>query len=44
MAPQHAKALLGALEDNVKKYESQFGEIKIYGKNTGEKNMGFTNN
>lgn len=28
MAPQHAKGLLGALQDNIAKYESQFGEIK----------------
>lgn len=29
MAPQHAKSLLGALKDNVSKYENQFGEIKL---------------
>jgi hypothetical protein len=29
MTPQHAKSLLKALEDNVSKYEKQFGEIKI---------------
>ena len=29
MAPQHAKSLLRALGDNVKKYEAQFGEIKV---------------
>lgn len=28
MTPAHAKMLLSALEDNIKKYESQFGEIK----------------
>uniref|UniRef100_A0A7V3ZUQ8 DUF3467 domain-containing protein n=1 Tax=candidate division WOR-3 bacterium TaxID=2052148 RepID=A0A7V3ZUQ8_UNCW3 len=28
MTPAHAKLLLSALEDNIKKYESQFGEIK----------------
>ena len=27
MTPQHAKRLLRALMDNIKKYESQFGEI-----------------
>ena len=27
--PQHAKMLLKALEDNVKKFESRFGEIKL---------------
>ncbi|HNW58493.1 MAG TPA: DUF3467 domain-containing protein [bacterium] len=30
MTPQHAKSLLSALKDNIGKYESQFGEIKIY--------------
>jgi hypothetical protein len=29
MAPQHAKSLLGALQDNISKYETQFGEIKM---------------
>ncbi len=29
MTPQHAKSLLKALEDNIKKFESQFGEIKV---------------
>ena len=29
MAPQHAKSLLGALQDNIRKYEAQFGEIKM---------------
>ncbi|MFZ5516814.1 MAG: DUF3467 domain-containing protein [Candidatus Zhuqueibacterota bacterium] len=28
MTPQHAKSLLKALEENIKKYEAQFGEIK----------------
>ena len=32
LTPQHAKRLLGALADNVKKYESQFGNIKDVGK------------
>lgn len=31
MTPQHAKSLLRALEDNIKKFESQFGEIKVLG-------------
>lgn len=30
MTPQHAKSLLGALRDNIGKYEKQFGEIKVY--------------
>ena len=29
MTPMHAKSLLKALEENVGKYESQFGDIKI---------------
>ncbi len=29
MSPQHAKALLKTLEENVRKWESSFGEIKI---------------
>ena len=32
LTPQHAKRLIRALVDNVKKYESQFGEIKDVGK------------
>ena len=39
MTPQHAKMLLSALEENIKKYENQFGTIKIYGKE--EKEIGF---
>ena len=29
MSPQHAKAMLLALQDNVKKWETSFGEIKL---------------
>ena len=29
MTPMHAKSLLKALEENIGKYEKQFGEIKI---------------
>ena len=32
LTSQHAKRLLGALAENVKKYESQFGAIKDAGK------------
>src|SRR5512136_386479 len=31
MTAQHAKLLLRALEDNIGKFESKFGEIKIHG-------------
>jgi len=39
MTPSHAKMLLNALEENIKKFESQFGVIKIFGKE--EKGIGF---
>ncbi len=29
MAPQHAKELMLALADNIRRYESNFGEIKV---------------
>ena len=29
MTPQHAKALLATLEQNVKRFESEYGEIKL---------------
>jgi len=29
MAPQHAKELMLALQENVRRYESTFGEIKL---------------
>ena len=29
MAPMHAKTLMMALQDNIRKYESKFGEIKV---------------
>ena len=31
MTPMHAKMLHKALTDNIKKFEGEFGEIKIYG-------------
>jgi hypothetical protein len=31
MTAQHAKLLMRALEDNVRKFEAKFGEIKIHG-------------
>jgi hypothetical protein len=39
MTPAHAKMLHKALEDNLKKFESQFGQIKLPGGE--EKNIGF---
>ncbi len=35
MAPEHAKRLLGALNENVMKYEQQFGRIEIPGQQQG---------
>ena len=39
MTPAHAKMLHQALEDNIKKFEGSFGQIKTPGKD--EKNIGF---
>ncbi len=40
MTPQNAKMFLKTMEDNIKRYEKQFGEIKIV--NNKEQNIGFT--
>lgn len=37
--PQHAKMLLNALQENIYKFESRFGEIKMEG--SGNPSMGF---
>ncbi|MFN8587998.1 MAG: DUF3467 domain-containing protein [Candidatus Eisenbacteria bacterium] len=42
MTPQHAKGLLGALEQNLKNYETNFGPIKLPGDPAKPKEMGFT--
>jgi hypothetical protein len=42
MTPQHAKGLLGALEQNLKNYETNFGPIKVSGEPPRGKEMGFT--
>ena len=39
--PQHAKMLLKALQENVEKFESKFGEIKIEG--PAQPQFGFAN-
>ena len=39
LTPQHAKSLLIALDQNLKNYEAQFGQIKIPGDN--RKELGF---
>lgn len=43
MTPAHAKLLRKTLDDNIKKFEDQFGEIKIHGGPDGlsGKNIGF---
>lgn len=41
MTPQHAKSLLKALEDNIKKFEEQNGEIKLAGGMDRNKAFGF---
>jgi len=35
MTPQHAKLLMGALRDNLDKFERQFGEIRVDGSPNG---------
>jgi len=39
MTPPHAKMLLDTLQENIKNFESQFGKITVYGKES--KNIGF---
>lgn len=41
MTPMHAKLLERALAENLKKFETQFGEIKIHGVPAGGKTIGF---
>jgi hypothetical protein len=41
MAPQNVKAFVRALEENVKKFEAQHGEIKAARKDDGTKQIGF---
>jgi hypothetical protein len=40
MTSQHAKSLVRALEENVQRYESTFGEIKVFGEDKS-KEFGF---
>lgn len=43
LTPQHAKSLLAALDENIKRYEAQFGPIKLPNDNRGgEPTIGFT--
>ncbi|MBN1481894.1 DUF3467 domain-containing protein [candidate division KSB1 bacterium] len=41
MTPQHTKSLLKALQDNIGKYEAQFGEIKIISEPARTQPIGF---
>ncbi|MDH3891334.1 MAG: DUF3467 domain-containing protein [candidate division Zixibacteria bacterium] len=42
MTPMHAKMMLQTLDDNLKKFEKQFGEIKIHrGKEKSSNPIGF---
>ena len=41
MTPMHAKLLHEALEDNLKKFEKQYGDIKLYRGNDSSSNIGF---
>ena len=42
MTPMHAKLLLRSLSDNIKKFENQFGEIKVHGSvEQNSKTIGF---
>jgi len=40
-SPAHAKRLLAALQDNISKYETKFGEIKAGIMSEQEKKIGF---
>ena len=39
--PQHAKSFLLALQENIKKFEAQHGEIKLQGIQSKSSNIGF---
>ncbi|MDI6807522.1 MAG: DUF3467 domain-containing protein [Candidatus Eisenbacteria bacterium] len=41
MTPQHAKSLLNALDTNIKKFEEQYGPIKIFPGEPSKKDIGF---
>ena len=43
MTPQHARGLLGALEQNLKNFEAQFGAIRTAGDDDKGERIGFTN-
>jgi hypothetical protein len=41
MTPQHAKALMGTLDNNIKKYEGEHGEIKLIPNDPSKGPIGF---
>lgn len=41
LAPEHAKRLLAALQDNIQKYEANFGTIQINNHPSGNMPMAF---
>lgn len=41
MTPMHAKLLERALSDNIRKFEGQYGEIKVHGAPNSGKPIGF---
>ncbi len=41
MTPQHSKALLGTLQANIKKFESEHGEIKLISNDPSKGPIGF---
>lgn len=41
MTPQHAKALLGTIENNIKKFEAEHGEIKVLPNDPAKGPIGF---
>lgn len=41
LTPQHTKSLLKALEENIKRFEDRFGEIKTGPDKHESKNIGF---
>ncbi len=42
MTPQHAMLLKNALEENLKKFEGNFGKINLYNREDVAKNFGFS--
>ncbi|HAZ16982.1 MAG: hypothetical protein A3H59_00035 [Candidatus Jacksonbacteria bacterium RIFCSPLOWO2_02_FULL_43_9] len=41
LSPGHLKRMIAALQDNLKKYEQQFGEVTVAQQPAGESEIGF---